>query len=311
VEIETVIIMKLIAAFTSIYLVALGHSIFEKSGILNLAIDGVFFLITGVVVAIVAPLTDFLTYYGLSPLLSTTLAIILAGLVAVIIGLFMAWTLTMLPVSHGATGLSLMFLGYGIGIIAGYGVRLRIVRIGVYAYPDSLSVYVTVLLLAISTGVILHILITKTTLGAAIRACGDNPHVAMTLGVNVLKTRLIAGAIGFFIMGIGASLFVLLWQKYWDIRIYLLGYGWLAFTIALAAGRHPLVLIPLALVFGGLVEFNVRLQATLGLQGDLAKMIPFLATLALMAIYGSTRLRRIFEPPRSLGKVFYREERTV
>jgi simple sugar transport system permease protein len=311
VEIETVIIMKLIAAFTSIYLVALGHSIFEKSGILNLAIDGVFFLITGVVVAIVAPLTDFLTYYGLSPLLSTTLAIILAGLVAVIIGLFMAWTLTMLPVSHGATGLSLMFLGYGIGIIAGYGVRLRIVRIGVYAYPDSLSVYVAVLLLAISTGVILHILITKTTLGAAIRACGDNPHVAMTLGVNVLKTRLIAGAIGFFIMGVGASLFVLLWQKYWDIRIYLLGYGWLAFTIALAAGRHPLVLIPLALVFGGLVEFNVRLQATLGLQGDLAKMIPFLATLALMAIYGSTRLRRIFEPPRSLGKVFYREERTV
>jgi simple sugar transport system permease protein len=204
-----------------------------------------------------------------------------------------------------------MFLGYGIGIIAGYGVRLRIVRIGVYAYPDSLSVYVAVLLLAISTGVILHILITKTTLGAAIRACGDNPHVAMTLGVNVLKTRLIAGAIGFFIMGVGASLFVLLWQKYWDIRIYLLGYGWLAFTIALAAGRHPLVLIPLALVFGGLVEFNVRLQATLGLQGDLAKMIPFLATLALMAIYGSTRLRRIFEPPRSLGKVFYREERTV
>jgi simple sugar transport system permease protein len=311
VEIETVIIMKLIAAFTSIYLVALGHSIFEKSGILNLAIDGVFFLITGVVVAIVAPLTDFLTYYGLSPLLSTTLAIILAGLVAVIIGLFMAWTLTMLPVSHGAIGLSLMFLGYGIGIIAGYGVRLRIVRIGVYAYPDSLSVYVAVLLLAISTGVILHILITKTTLGAAIRACGDNPHVAMTLGVNVLKTRLIAGAIGFFIMGVGASLFVLLWQKYWDIRIYLLGYGWLAFTIALAAGRHPLVLIPLALVFGGLVEFNVRLQATLGLQGDLAKMIPFLVTLALMAIYGSTRLRRIFEPPRSLGKVFYREERTV
>jgi simple sugar transport system permease protein len=311
VEIETVIIMKLIAAFTSIYLVALGHSIFEKSGILNLAIDGVFFLITGVVVAIVAPLTDFLTYYGLSPLLSTTLAIILAGLVAVIIGLFMAWTLTMLPVSHGAIGLSLMFLGYGIGIIAGYGVRLRIVRIGVYAYPDSLSVYVTVLLLSISTGVILSILINKTTLGAAIRACGNNPHVAMTLGVNVLKTRLIAGAIGFFIMGIGASLFVLLWQKYWDIRIYLLGYGWLAFTIALAAGRHPLVLIPLALVFGGLVEFNVRLQATLGLQGDLAKMIPFLVTLALMAIYGSTRLRRIFEPPRSLGKVFYREDRTV
>lgn len=140
---------------------------------------------------------------------------------------------------------------------------------GVKRYLKSTAVLLVIV--AISAGVALHLVITRTALGAAIRACGENPHVALVLGVNVLKVRLTAGVIGFFVMGVGASLFVLLWQKYWDMRIYLLGYGWLAFTIALAAGRHPLVLIPLALVFGGLVEFDVKLQATLGLQRDLVK----------------------------------------
>jgi simple sugar transport system permease protein len=311
VEVESVVILRLIAAFTTTYLVALGHSVLERSGVLNLAIDGVFFLATGITVAIVAPLADFLSSLGFTPVLSATLAIIITGLLTAVIGAFKAWILTKLPISHGAVGLSLMFLGYGLGIIAGYTMRLRIVRVGLYAYPDDPSIYLVVLLVAISAGVALHLVITRTALGAAIRACGENPHVALVLGVNVLKVRLTAGVIGFFVMGVGASLFVLLWQKYWDIRIYLLGYGWLAFTIALAAGRHPLVLIPLALVFGGLVEFDVKLQATLGLQRDLAKMIPFLATLALMAVYGSTRLKKVFEPPRSLGKIFYTEERTV
>ncbi|MCC6023744.1 MAG: ribose ABC transporter permease [Thaumarchaeota archaeon] len=310
-EVESVVILRLIAAFTTTYLVALGHSVLERSGVLNLAIDGVFFLATGITVAIVAPLADFLSSLGFTPVLSATLAIIITGLLTAVIGAFKAWILTKLPISHGAVGLSLMFLGYGLGIIAGYTMRLQIVRVGLYAYPDDPSIYLVVLLVAISAGVALHLVITRTALGAAIRACGENPHVALVLGVNVLKVRLTAGVIGFFVMGVGASLFVLLWQKYWDMRIYLLGYGWLAFTIALAAGRHPLVLIPLALVFGGLVEFDVKLQATLGLQRDLAKMIPFLATLALMAVYGSTRLKKVFEPPRSLGKIFYTEERTV
>lgn len=309
--IETTIILRLTAAFTTMYLVALGHSIFEKSGILNLAIDGVFFLSTGVTTAVVVPLTWLLTARGLSLVLSTTLAALTAGLATAIIGIFMAWTLTKLPISHGAVGLSLMFLGYGLGIMAGYEVRLRVGSIRPYTYPDSLGIYLAILAITVLIGLIAYFFIFKTALGTAIRACGENPHVALALGASVLKTRLIAGLLGFFIMGVGASFFVLLWQKYWDIKTYLLGYGWLAFTIALAAGRHPIVLIPLAFMFGGLVEFSITLQARLGLQADLAKMLPFIAALILMIIYGSTKLRRVFEPPGSLGKVFYKEERTI
>jgi simple sugar transport system permease protein len=304
-------LLRLVGAFATMYLVALGHSLFEKSGILNLAIDGVFFLATGVTTALVVPLHYSLTGYGLSPVVSAILAGLIAGLATAVVGAFMAWSLTKFPISHGAVGLSLMFLGYGLGIIAGYEVRLRIGSIRPYTIPDSLEVYLAILVATVVVGFAVHYLLNNTVLGTSMRACGENPHVALALGADVAKIRVIAGLLGFYILGVGASFFVLIWQKYWDIKAYLLAYGWLAFTIALSAGRHPLLLLPFAALFGGLVEFSITLQAMFGLQADLAKMIPFIAALALMAIYGSTRLRRIFEPPTSLGRIFYKEEKTI
>lgn len=304
-------LMRLSAAFSTLYLVALGHSLFEKSGMLNLAIDGLFFLSTGVSVFTAATVHRALVDAGVSAALAPLLATLLAGCVSMAIGLLMAWVLTNLPVSHAAVGFSLMFLGYGLGILAGYRVRLEVGNIRPYAYPYELSTYLTATAAAVAAGLAVHYLLYKTSFGAAIRSCGENPHAASALGVKVSRVRMAAGALGLLILGCGASLFPLLWQRYWDIKTYILGYGWFAFTIALAAGRHPLLLVPFAVIFGGLVEFAASLQALYGLQVDLAKMIPFVASIALMVVYGATRHKKVLEPPSSLGKTYYREERTV
>ncbi|ADV64683.1 ABC transporter permease subunit [Desulfurococcus mucosus] len=301
----------LIAAFSTMYLAALGHSVMEKSGILNLAIDGAFFFSTGVSIYLAVALYGLLTPLGLTYPATTVLAVLLTGLFTAVIGVFMAWVLTSLPISHGALGLSLQFLGYGLGIMAGYPVRQSVGSIEPYSLPRDPVVYGALLASSIITGVAVHFLMEKTPLGASIKACGENPHAASALGVNVLKTRLIAGALGFYILGVGASLYPLAWQRYWDIKSYTLGYGWFAFTIALAGGRNPIYLIPLSLVFGGLLEFNIRIMTMLKISADVAKLIPFLATLGVMAVYGATELRRIFAPPTSLGKPYYKEEKTV
>jgi len=304
-------VMRLSAAFATLYLVALGHSLFEKSGVLNLAIDGIFFLSTGVSVCAAVTVHAAALDAGLPPALAPLLASLAAGLASMCIGMAMGWALTVLPVSHAAVGFSLMFLGYGLGIVAGYGVRLRVGNIRPYAYPYEPSVYLAAAAAAVVAGLLVHLLLYGTSVGAMIRACGENPYATSSLGVRVSRVRALAGALGLFILGCGASLFPLLWQRYWDIKTYVLGYGWFAFTIALASGRHPLLLMPLALAFGGLVEFAASLQALYGLQVDLAKAVPFVASIALMVVYGATRLRRVLEPPSSLGKVYYREERTV
>ncbi len=285
------------AAFITFYLVALGHSIFEKAGLLDLAIDGIFFMSTGAAVLGAV-------MFG-NPIAGS----LIAALVASLFGLLMAYLLTTLPISHGAVGLSLQFLGYGVGIVLGYPVRQQVGAL--YAFCYSQEALLEISGIALLLGLFIYYLIEKTKLGAAIRASGENPHAASALGVNVLVTRLIAAAIGFAIVGLGASFFPLLWQRYWDIKVYTLGYGWLAFTIALAAGRHPIFLLPMALLFGGLVEYSVTIQSMLKLPADVAKLIPFVGALGAMLAYSFTKLGRIFASPQSLGKVYYKEEKTV
>lgn len=291
------ILVKILPSFTTFYVVALGHSVFEKAGILNLAIDGVFFAATGA--AVLGAYVFGNPIYGC----------LLAMFIGIILGLFMSFTLTCLPVSHGAVGLSLQFLGYGLGIILGYSVRLKEVTIYELAFSVQQVFEITALILAV--GLTIHILIEKTKIGVAIRACGDNPHAASALGVNVLAVRLFAGALGFALIGLGGSLFILLWFKLWDIRVYTLGYGWLAFAMALAAGRHPVLLIPISLLFGGLIELQTTIQVLFKIPVDLAKLIPFISALTLMLIYNSTKLKKIFAPPLSLGKPYYKEEKSI
>lgn len=307
----TDLLIRLSAAFVTIYLVALGHSLFELSGLLNLSIDGVFFFSTGLAVLFSASLYTSLTSVGVNPLICTMLASILTGIVTALIGLFIAWILSVFPISQGAVGLSVMFLGYGLGIQAGYPVRLKYGSIAPFTYPQDPSLYTALTSLSLITGALIYRLLYSTSIGAMIRACGEDPHVASYLGTVVHKVRLFTGGLGYFLIGVGSSLFPLLWLRYWDIRSYTLGYGWFAYTIALAAGRHPILLIPFALVFGGLLEFNIAIQAMYGLSVDLAGMIPFIASIALMTLYSSSRLKRLFEPPRSLGKIYYKEERTI
>lgn len=296
------LIDKILPAFITFYLVSLGHSIFEKSGILNLAIDGIFFAGTGAAILGAYLLLPIIPY---PPIAGSVLAV----LVSILLGLFMSTVLTFLPISHGAVGLSLQFFSYGVGIILGYSVRMRYGTVYQIAYTreDVLEL----LVISIVIGLTLHVLIEKTKLGVAIRAVGENPHSASALGVKVMHIRIIAAIIGFALMGLGASLFILSWQRTWDFRQYSQGYGWLAFATALAAGRHPIMLIPVSLLFGGLASTQTDISASLKVPTDVAKLIPFLAALILMLVYSSTGLRKIFASPSSIGKPYYKEEKSI
>lgn len=290
-------IIELAPVFATFYLVALGHSLFEKAGLLDLAIDGVFFM--GSSIAVRAAVASGSPVIGTLAAVTTTM----------LLGVALAFLMTSLPISHGAVGLSMMFLGYGIGIIVGYPARLEVGSIAMYAYSEGETI--AIMAISIAIGIAIHIVLKYTKLGASIRACGENPHAAASLGVNVLLTRLVAGAVGFAIMGAGSSFFTLAWQKFWDPKSYTLGYGWLAFTVALTSGRHPIVLMPISLVFGGLIFYRVRIGVMYGVEKDVANLVPFIAALAAMLICYATKLKKVLAPPAGLGKVYYREERTV
>jgi len=287
------------ALILAYYLTALGHSIVEKSGVLNLAIDGVFVL--GVSIAFTQAI-----YTGNN----IALALLSSVVASLLIGLFLAYVVTKFPVSHGAVGLSIMFLSYGLAGVIGVPARtvqgLTGAEVGLsFSILEAAIAFTIIAVLSIAA----HVFMEKTKLGAMIRACGEDPYLAEALGVNVVKTRLIAALIGFTLMGLGAGVFELFYSKIWR-EGHGIGQGWIAFSIALSSGRHPILIIPTSIIFGLLFELRFSLLA-LGIPRELAESLPFIVAIVAMIVYMSTPLKRKLAPPKSLGRPFFKEERTV
>ncbi len=297
------IILNIAPVFITYYLVALGHGFFEKSGVLNLAIDGLFILAASVTFAV--------SVYTLNPWLGLLAAVIVDSL----FGVFLAYVTTKFPVSHGAVGLSLMFLGYGLGLVVGtpanFYASAREINPADYTLKITTDIEIAMYVIPLLIGLLLLHILNYTKLGVAIRASGENPHAAASLGVDVLRTRLIAGAIGYALIGAGGAFFTLAWRSGWDPKLYLLGYGWIAFAISLSAGRHPLLTALNAWIFAGLVRYQFTIQVVAGLGTEAGKMLPFIAAIAAMVIFNITPLRKILATPASLGKIYYKEEKTV
>lgn len=296
-------LVSMLPVFITYYLVALGHGFFEKSGVLNLAIDGLFVLGATVAFTVAA--------YSLNP----WIGLFASSIVCSLFGAFIAYMATKLPISHGALGLSLMFLGYGLSLVIGIPANNYVYAVALkpstYTIPTITSTLVVLFIISVSMGVLLYYILEKTKLGAMIRASGEDPYIAEALGVDVLKTRIIAGAIGYALIGLGSAFFTLTWRIGWDPKIYLLGHGWIAFAISLAAGRHPILTILTTSLFAGLIGYQYVVQTTLGISTEITKMLPFIAAVISMTVYYIAPLKRKLASPKSLGKPYYREERTV
>jgi len=296
-------VLSVAPAFMAYYLTSLGQGFFEKSGVLNLSIDGVFVL--GIAVAYAASI------YSCSPWVGLAAAV----LTAVIFGILLTYVTTKFPVSHGAVGLSIMFLGYGLAGLVGVAARNtynEMVVSGIYPqFTLPVTPIAKVLMFAIPAGlgILLYLLEVRTKLGAAVRAVGEDPHAATSLGIDVLRVRLIAAALGYSLIGAGSAGF-LTWVATWSEGTGI-NHGWIAYAVSLAAGRHPLLTVGTAGAFAILATYMYTLQAAYNLSPEIAKMIPFIVAIGAMVTFMSTPLRKKLAPPQSLGKRFFKEERTV
>ncbi len=283
------------------YLVSLGNSVVEKSGVLNLAIDGGFVLALSISYSI-AIYSGNNIYY----------AFIYTVLAVMIMGLFLSYIVTKLPVSHGAIGLSLMFLSYGLAGLIGEPASTIQGSSGEYVgipYSGETIEWITIYLAIIVVGLITHYFMEKTRLGIMIKACGEDPVKADALGVNVLYTRLLAGLIGYVLIGFGGAVYQLLYLYTWRRGVGI-GQGWIGFAISLSSGRHPLLSIISSIIFATLYEYRYSLLA-IGVPRELADALPYITAVTAIVIYMATPLKNKLAPPTSLGKPFFREERTI
>ena len=296
---------RTLVAGTPLLLGTVGEIICERSGILNLGVEGV--MAVGAVAAFIV------THHTGNPWLGLCVAI-LAGMLISIIHAFASVTLQSNQV---VSGLALTMLGLGISGVLGkpyvgkpLAIKINAVPIpfladipvvGPLFFNQSPFLYLAVLLAVGAWFVLEH-----TLLGIRIRSTGENPKATETQGVNVSRIRYFAVIIGggFYAMA-GAHLSIS-YSKSW-IEGMTAGRGWIVIALTIFALWNPMRAIVGAFLFGGIFVLQYLLQP-LGISPNFLAMLPYMATLMVLLVGGLRDSRRL-NAPAMLAEPYRRGER--
>jgi general nucleoside transport system permease protein len=299
------VILTIITAATPLLLAALGELVSERSGVLNLGVEGM--MVMGAVCGFGAAFVSGSPWLG-------ALAAIGAGMGMAL--LFALLTLTLVA-NQVATGLALTLLGLGLSGLIGEafvdqpGVRLTkifipgltdIPVIGRILFGQDPLVYLSLAL----TGAVAYVLF-RTRLGLTIRAVGDNHQSAHSLGYQVITTRYGCVLFGGACAGLAGGYLSLAYTPQW-IENMTAGRGWIAIALVVFASWLPLRVALGAYLFGTVMILGFYVQALgIGIPSQFLSSLPYLVTIvALVVISGSRILTRV-NTPACLGQSFVPE----
>jgi simple sugar transport system permease protein len=282
---------------------AVGETIGQLSGVLNLGVEGTMLL------------SAFAAYYVTFETGNVWLGLIVAMIVGGLIGALMALACVTYKAQQGIAGIAIYLIGLGLSDLlftkSGIGSRpinsvpkinvpvLRdIPAIGEILFEQSLITY-----LAFATVPIAWYVINKTTVGMSLQAVGQNPEAADSVGLPVNRIRFIAVTIGGVMSGLGgASLSVALINIFQ--RNMTAGIGFIAVALVYFGGWRPVAVLFGALLFSTINALQLQIQ-TLGINisSDFAGMLPYVMTIVVLAISGRSVVSR---EPAALTKPYTR-----
>ena len=292
---------------TPIIFATLGEILAERSGVLNLGIEGI--MLMGAMTGFLVSISSGSLWFG----------VLMAALVGMALGLLMAFLSVHLGLSQHVSGLGITLFAAGLAMFI-YRLHFgsptvpptvkpfqqvvipwlsEIPIIGPGLFKQYTLTYIAWLLVpAIS------ILLYNTNVGLKIRTVGENPIVADTVGVNVVLTRTLCLVAGGALMGIGGAFLTLAHQNMFLIDV-IGGRGWVAIAMVIFGNWDPVKGTLGALIFGCLDGLQLRLQG-LGfrLSFHVFLMIPYLLT--IVALVSVSRKASV---PAGLLKPYRREEK--
>ncbi len=284
---------------TSLLYTTLGEIVDQRSGIVNLGIEGVM-LVSASAGFAVTSLTG-------QAYLGVLVSILAGGLMNMILG-FLVITR---KGNQLASGLALMFFGFGLSAWIGQsfvGTKItglpRISLPGLSSLPvlfSSLFQFDLLIYLAIPTAIFVWWLLFRTRWGLGLRAVGENPSTAFASGRNPNLIRYQALFVGGLLVGVGAAHLSIAYTMNWT-EFMTAGRGFIALALVIFAKWNPLRAIIGALLFSGAVAFQLLMQSS-GIQISpfLLNTLPYVLTLLVLMVWGGSRR---FAAPASLGRVY-------
>ena len=297
------LVLLTLAAGTPLVFAALGELVTEKSGVLNLGVEGMM-LVGAVVAFIVAANTK-------SPWLGVAAGIAAGAALSLV---FAVVTLT-LQANQVASGLALSLFGVGLSAFVGLSyvsVVIDPIRpiaiaglsdlpvLGKLLFAHNPLVYVSLVLFAAIQWFLFH-----TRAGLVLRAVGESPQSAHAIGYPVVRIRYAAVMFGGACAGLGGAYLSIVYNPSW-VEGMTAGRGWIALALVVFATWKPWRVLAGAYLFGGVTLAQFQAQG-LGVEipAQYLSMLPYVATIVVLAIISRDAATIKLNAPASLGRPFH------
>ena len=298
-----------IIAGTPLLLAILGEIITEKSGSLNLGVEGMMLM---------GAIGGFATAYHTDSALIALLAAMFCGSLGAVIFGFITVTLR---ANQTVTGLALTIFGTGISNYFGSGFVGRVVPEGVkrsfavvklpilgdipfvgsFLFTQSTFIYLSYILVILA-GIYLY----HTRHGLYVTAIGENPAAADSAGIKVTLYKYLHIVVGGMLCGLSGAFLSLIYVPAWQENLSA-GRGWIAVALVIFCKWNPFMTFIGAYLFGGLDIVGFRLQQyDIQVSQYVINMLPYIITISML-IFASVRGKS--RGPKSLGLNYFREDR--
>lgn len=304
------ILSAAIRSGTPLLFATLGEIITERSGVLNLGLEGLM---------LIGAIFGFMAAYIFQNIYLAFILAIIAGAVFSLIHAFMTITL---KANQTVSGLALTMLGTGLSGMLGRNYigkvaprfqpieipfLSKIPLVGKVFFSHDILVYISyILVLGVAY------LLFKTKMGMNLRAVGEEPSAADSAGINVFLTRYLATITGGALTAAGGAYLSLAYTSMW-IENMSAGRGWIAIALVIFSMWNPYRALIGSYLFGGIIAMQLRLQAEgkINISPNLLMMLPYLTTLIIMIIFSfNENFRKRMGAPSALGVPYSREEKT-
>ena len=292
-----------IAAGTTVALAGLGLLLNEKAGVLNLGAEGMMLLaaVAGFAAALATG----------SDLMAFGAGALVGGLAAAVFGVLVIW----LNTNQYATGLALSLFGAGLSAFIGQsytGKKLQdqvihevpilsdLPFVGDAFFKQHPMAYVTVAMVVLCAWFLY-----RTRAGLVLRSVGESPESAHALGYPVRWIRLAAVVAGGALCGVAGAFLSVVYAPMW-VEGLVAGRGWIALALTTFATWRPGRVLLGAYLFGGVTMLQFTLQG-MGVQiaSQLLAMLPYAATIVVLALISRNPLWIRINMPASLGRPFH------
>ena len=296
------LIIAVILSSIPVMLAATGELVVERSGVLNLGVEGM--MLMGAVIASITVITT-----G-----SLFLAVIFGALSGLLTSIVFGFFALVLATNQVATGLALTIFGTGLsGLLGAEYVGKAIQRLEAFNIPilsnipylgpilfsHNILVYFSFIIVFIVGWFLL-----KTKSGLVLRAVGNNHDSAHALGYSVVFIRFCSVMFGGLMAGLGGAFLPLVLTPHWAEGMTA-GKGWIALALVVFASWRPLRIPIGALLFSGITVMQLVGQARgWTMPSQFLSMLPYIATIIVLVTISRNKEFSIINAPASLGKLF-------